>query len=169
MKIALVLAVVASLLQLVTGHSSAEGVAEHQPAKLAAMEAHYPAEGPGDLWLFGWVDEDAETVRMGVKLPGMLSWLVHGDTAAPVTGLRAFAPRGPAAGQCRLPVLPPDGGHRHGADRSLAWPGCSFCGAAGCSRRAGCCWVFVFAVLGPQLANQMGWMTAEVGRQPWIV
>jgi cytochrome bd-type quinol oxidase subunit 1 len=30
-------------------------------------------------------------------------------------------------------------------------------------------WVFVFAVLGPQAANQLGWITAEVGRQPWIV
>jgi cytochrome d ubiquinol oxidase subunit I len=30
-------------------------------------------------------------------------------------------------------------------------------------------WVFVFAVLGPQAANQLGWFTAEVGRQPWIV
>jgi cytochrome d ubiquinol oxidase subunit I len=30
-------------------------------------------------------------------------------------------------------------------------------------------WVFVLAVLGPQAANQLGWFTAEVGRQPWIV
>jgi len=30
-------------------------------------------------------------------------------------------------------------------------------------------WIFVFAVLGPQAANQLGWFTAEVGRQPWIV
>ena len=30
-------------------------------------------------------------------------------------------------------------------------------------------WIFVFAVLGPQIANQLGWITAEVGRQPWIV
>jgi cytochrome d ubiquinol oxidase subunit I len=30
-------------------------------------------------------------------------------------------------------------------------------------------WVLVFSVLGPQIANQLGWMSAEVGRQPWIV
>jgi cytochrome d ubiquinol oxidase subunit I len=30
-------------------------------------------------------------------------------------------------------------------------------------------WIFVFSVLGPQIANQVGWITAEVGRQPWIV
>ena len=30
-------------------------------------------------------------------------------------------------------------------------------------------WIFVFSVLGPQVANQLGWLSAEVGRQPWIV
>jgi len=30
-------------------------------------------------------------------------------------------------------------------------------------------WLFVISVLGPQVANQLGWFTAEVGRQPWIV
>jgi len=30
-------------------------------------------------------------------------------------------------------------------------------------------WIFIFSVLGPQIANQVGWITAEVGRQPWIV
>jgi cytochrome d ubiquinol oxidase subunit I len=30
-------------------------------------------------------------------------------------------------------------------------------------------WVFVFAVIGPYIANQAGWVAAEVGRQPWIV
>jgi cytochrome d ubiquinol oxidase subunit I len=30
-------------------------------------------------------------------------------------------------------------------------------------------WVFVWAVLLPQIANQVGWYTAEVGRQPWVV
>ena len=30
-------------------------------------------------------------------------------------------------------------------------------------------WIFVFSVLGPQIANQLGWISAEVGRQPWIV
>ena len=30
-------------------------------------------------------------------------------------------------------------------------------------------WIFVFSVLLPQIANQIGWITAEVGRQPWIV
>ena len=65
-KIALGVAIVFSLMQLVTGHSSAEGVAENQPAKLAAMEGHYDANGPADMYLFGWVNDDAQEVT-GLK------------------------------------------------------------------------------------------------------
>jgi cytochrome d ubiquinol oxidase subunit I len=90
-KIALSLAIVASVLQLITGHSSAEGVAENQPAKLAAYEAHFEASAPAALYVIGWVDEDAGRTY-GVQVPGMLSWLIHGDMNAPVTGLNAFAP-----------------------------------------------------------------------------
>ena len=55
------------------------GVAANQPAKMAAYEAHYNTE-PADLYLFGWVNEDQEKVQLGVKLPGMLSFLIHGDS-----------------------------------------------------------------------------------------
>lgn len=57
MQLALVLALVSSLGQLATGHTSAEGVGANQPAKLAAFEGHYEASAPADLYLFGWVDE----------------------------------------------------------------------------------------------------------------
>ncbi|HQG46998.1 MAG TPA: cytochrome ubiquinol oxidase subunit I, partial [bacterium] len=53
-RIALPVAVIASLLQLLTGHASASGVAQNQPAKLAAFEGHYPASAPADMFLFGW-------------------------------------------------------------------------------------------------------------------
>jgi len=42
-------------------------------------------------------------------------------------------------------------------------------GKGRCSRNAGCSGMLVLSVLGPQLANQLGWFAAEVGRQPWIV
>ena len=47
LRIGLVVALVASLLQLVTGHESAVGVGKNQPAKLAAFEGHLPDDGPG--------------------------------------------------------------------------------------------------------------------------
>ncbi|HDS00417.1 MAG TPA: cytochrome ubiquinol oxidase subunit I, partial [candidate division Zixibacteria bacterium] len=91
MKIGIVIALIASILQLVTGHSSANMVAEHQPAKLAAMEAHYPESAPAGLYLFGWVDEGEEKVT-GIEIPGLLSFLISWDPAEPVTGLNAFEP-----------------------------------------------------------------------------
>src|SRR6266536_2620105 len=91
-KIALSFAALASVLQLLTGHASAKVVARHQPAKLAAMEAHYPAAAPAGLYLIGWVKNGQQQVT-GVQVPGLLSWLVHGDARAPVAGLNAFKER----------------------------------------------------------------------------
>ncbi len=167
MKIALVVAAVASLGQLATGHSSAQTVAVHQPAKLAAFEGHYPAKAPADMVLVGWVDEEKGTVH-GIKLPGMLSWLIHFDRGKPVTGLNHFPHRDRppvqsvfqayhlmvaiGMGLIALSLL----------GLLLWWRGRLF-------RTRWLLWCFVPAVLGPQIANQVGWFAAEVGRQPWIV
>jgi cytochrome d ubiquinol oxidase subunit I len=167
MKIALVVAVVASLGQLATGHRSAVGVARNQPAKLAAMQGHFDTRPQAPLHLFGWVDEAAGTVR-GPSVPGALSLLVHGDAEAPVIGLAEFPPedRPPVQltfqsyhlmvalgmGLIALSLL----------GLWLWWRGTLF-------ESRGALWLFVFAVLGPQAANQLGWVAAEVGRQPWIV
>ena len=55
-KIALVVATIFSLAQLLAGDKSAEGVAKNQPAKLAAMEAHYDSSAVADMYLLGWVN-----------------------------------------------------------------------------------------------------------------
>ena len=69
MRIGIIIALVASLLQLTTGHVSADGIAKHQPAKFAAMEGHFPAHAPADLTIFGWVNMEKETVS-GLTIPG---------------------------------------------------------------------------------------------------
>jgi cytochrome d ubiquinol oxidase subunit I len=71
---------IASLLSLVSGHESAAGVAKNQPAKLAAFEGLYETTPHAPLLLFGWVDEKTETAH-GPAIPGLLSYLVHGDAA----------------------------------------------------------------------------------------
>lgn len=165
-KIALVLAVVASLLQLVSGHSSAVGVAANQPAKLAAYEGHF-ASGPAPLYIAGWVDEDVRQTR-GIALPGLMSWLVSGDAGAPITGLDAFSETD------RPPVnLVFQAFHLMVAIGVLliviALTGAFYAWRGKLWERRWLLWIFVFSVLGPQIANQMGWLSAEVGRQPWIV
>ncbi len=167
MKIGLVVAVVSSLGQLVTGHTSAQTVAKHQPAKLAAFEGHYPARAPGDMVLVGWVDEERRTVR-GIRLPGMLSYLIHLDRDAPITGLDHFSKRD------RPPVQAVFQAYHVMVAVGMGLIGLSLLGVLLWWRRKlfgsrWLLWGFVPAVIGPQLATQAGWFAAEVGRQPWMV
>ena len=167
MRIGLVVALTASLGSLVSGDVSARIVARYQPAKLAAMEGLFPASGPAGLSLFGWVGT-SEADSLTVRVPGMLSFILTGDPSAPVQGLEAFPPAD------RPPVQPVfQTFHAMVGIGTLLialsllgivlwWRGMLF-------DMRWLLWCFVFAVLGPAVANQLGWFTAEVGRQPWIV
>lgn len=167
MKIGLTVAVVASLGSLVTGDLSGRVVARYQPAKLAAMEGHFPASAPAGMYLFGWVSEADQRVT-GIGVPGMLSFLVHGDTTTPVTGLTAFPP------QDRPPVNPVFQAFHAMVGIGMLLIGLAVLGVflwwrGKLFETRWLLWIYVFAVLLPQMANQLGWFTAEVGRQPWIV
>ena len=166
-KIALVVAVFASVMQLVTGHSSAITVSQTQPAKLAAFEGHYPASAPAGLYLFGWVDEEKEEVT-GLQIPGLFSYLVHGKTDQPITGLKAFPP------EDRPPVNLVFQSYHLMVGIGMLLILLSFLGLYGWWRKSlfenrRLLYAFVIAVFLPQIANQLGWFSAEVGRQPWIV
>ena len=165
-KVGLALILAVGLFQLFTGHGSAEGVAKNQPAKLAAFEGHF-ATGPAPLYLAGWVDTK-NNVTYGVAVPGMLSWLVHGDATAPVTGLNEFKPedRPPANFVFQTYHIMIAIGF---ALIGLSLLGVFFWWRGVLFEKRWFLWLLVFAVLGPQIANQVGWWSAEVGRQPWIV
>lgn len=167
-KIALVVATVFSLGQLFTGHRSADGVAKNQPAKLAALEGHFEASAPADMYILGWVDKDKQEV-IGLKVPGGLSFLLEYDFDAPVTGLNAF-PEDERPSQVNAVF---QFYHIMVAigmvlifltlyATFLWWRGKLF-------NKKWLLWIFVFAVFLPQIANQVGWFAAEMGRQPWVV
>lgn len=167
-RIALGVATVAALGQLASGHSSAEGVAHNQPAKLAAMEGHFEAEAPADLYVFGWVDKETQSVT-GLGVPGGLSLLVHQDRQAPVTGLNAFpeADRPSAVNAIfQLYHLMIAIGM---ALIGLTLLACWFWFRGTLFHQRWLLRIFVIAVLLPNVANQVGWFTAEMGRQPWVV
>lgn len=167
-KIALVIAAIASLFQLFTGHNSAVGVSKNQPAKLAAMEAVFDDQTNAPLYLFGWVNEDKQEVNFGIALPGMLSYLIGFDTETKITGLNSFKKedRPPVNIVFQSYHLMVAIGFTLIAISLLGvffwWRGTLF-------KQKWLLWIFVFSVLLPQIANQIGWITAEVGRQPWIV
>ncbi|HYE96486.1 MAG TPA: cytochrome ubiquinol oxidase subunit I [Rubricoccaceae bacterium] len=165
-KGALVLATVSSLAALFTGHLSADVVAEHQPPKLAAFEGHFET-GPATLFLFGIPDPEAGRTA-GLDLPGGLSFLTHFDFTAPVVGLndvpRENWPNVALVFQTYHAMVAL-GVFFIGITLLacfLWWRGTLF-------RHRWLLWVFVFAVLGAYAANQLGWVSAEAGRQPWIV
>jgi len=167
-KIALGVATVFSLAQLFAGHRSAEGVAVNQPAKLAALEGHFDSLAAADAYLFGWVDKEKQEVA-GIGLPGGLSFLLHNDFEAPVRGLNSFPEdERPTALNAIFQFY-----HLMVAigmalialtlfASFMWWRGTLF-------EKRWLLWVFVFAVLLPNIANQVGWFAAEMGRQPWVV
>lgn len=168
LRVGLGVALVASVLQVVSGHHSAVGVAGQQPAKLAAFEGHYETGPRAPLYLWGWVDGDAERVRGGVAVPGMLSVLVGGSAEAPVRGLREFKV------EDRPPVNAVFQSYHLMVAVGLGLMTIASAGCVGLARgwlpdRRWVLWVLVGAVVGPQVANQCGWAAAELGRQPWIV
>ncbi len=168
MKTALVLAALASVLQLVTGSESAKVVAAYQPAKLAAIEGHYDSSAPAEIYLFGWPDDAAQKVRFGVGIPGGLSWLLDGDASRPVTGLSSFQ------ADKRPPVnIVFQAYHLMVAIGmgliGLSWLGLWFWRRGTLFTHRWYLKLLVPSVLGPQAANQLGWLAAEVGRQPYIV
>ena len=167
-KIALVAATVFSLMQLFAGHQSADVVYKHQPAKLAALEGHYDSMSRADMYLFGYVNNEKQKVT-GIKIPGGLSFLTQGDFNKPVKGLNAFKSTDRptqvnsifqfyhmmiAVGMFLIALTL--------YASWLAWKKKLF-------EKRWLMWVFVWAVLLPQIGNQAGWFAAEMGRQPWVV
>ncbi|HVO23427.1 MAG TPA: cytochrome ubiquinol oxidase subunit I [Candidatus Margulisiibacteriota bacterium] len=128
LKIGLVGAVVACLLQMVAADSTARGVARNQPTKLAALEGLGQSQQEAPLGIAGWVgwQRDAAGRIVGVEsttlhIPGLLSVLVSGDFLHPVTatatevkGLAQLPPddflrrRHPGASAEELAKLRPD-------------------------------------------------------------
>jgi cytochrome d ubiquinol oxidase subunit I len=167
-KITLVVATIFSLTQLLSGHSSADGVAVNQPAKLAAMEGHFKKNSPADLYLLGWVDKEKQTVT-GLGIPGGLSFLVHQDFQAPIKGLNDF-PVEDRPSQINAVfqfyhIMIAIGMALIGLTlyaSFLWWRGKLF-------EAKWLMWIFSFSVILPQIANQVGWFAAEMGRQPWVV
>jgi cytochrome d ubiquinol oxidase subunit I len=167
LTLAMALATVTTLLQPLSGDLSAKNVAEYQPAKLAAMEAHYETARGVPLLVGGIPDAATGEVRWALRIPKMLSFLAHGDPDAEVRGLNEFPP------DERPNVL-----ITHLAFQVMV--GCGFA-LIGLGlwywwtrwRRPeeGRALLWAVAAGSPLgfLALQAGWIVTEVGRQPWVV
>ncbi len=167
--IAAVVGLLASLAAAWSGDVHGRQVARTQPVKLAAMEAIFETRNePTPLYVFGIPDAEARKVQMGLAIPGGVSFLVHHDFKTPVPGLDKV-PRSdwpPVALTFTSFRLMVGMGFLFVALTAIGaffrWRGTLF-------EKRWLLWVFVLAVPLPYIANQLGWIAAEVGRQPWVV
>jgi cytochrome d ubiquinol oxidase subunit I len=167
LKIGLVVALAASLLQAFSGHLSGQDVAKNQPAKLAAFEGLYQTTAHAPLTVIGWVDEKNQQTH-GIQIPGMLSYISTYHMTSTITGLDQIPV------QDRPPVTASFMFFHGMVGIGFALIGISALGFlyfkhGSLHERRWLLWLMVFSILGPEIANQLGWFAAEVGRQPWIV
>ncbi len=168
-KISLIYAAVSSCIMLASGHFQAIGVSENQPAKLAAFEGHFITGTTGTpMYLWGIPDSKEEKVKYGIAIPYMLSLLVHFNPNIPVKGLDQIKP------EDRPPVFIPFESYHLMVALGMIFIGSSLLGILLLWRgvlfeQRWLLWIYVFEVLGAYAANQSGWISAEQGRQPWVV
>jgi cytochrome bd ubiquinol oxidase subunit I len=167
MKIGLILALVVLILQLISGDSTSRGVAFNQPEKLAAMEGIFETKPHTPITVLGWVDAKAQKVR-GIQIPSFLSYLIYRDASHPVKGFDQIPPEERPPIQIVFQTF-------HAM--VMCWAlmflltllGLIYWRIGKFEKAKWLQWGLVFSVFLPQIANQVGWMTAEIGRQPWIV
>jgi len=172
LTIGIILFAITPLIQLVTGHAHAVEVIAKQPEKAAALEGHWDTSGGVPLYAGGWVDEKNQKTY-GLYIPKFLSFLNNWDWNSKIRGLHDF-PRenwppvnfifqtyhlmvaiglfSIGAGLLGLYLLMRK--QLFNADLMLTkW------------------YLFAlpFLIPLPHIAHETGWISAEVGRQPWII
>ncbi|WP_165042810.1 cytochrome ubiquinol oxidase subunit I [Adlercreutzia sp. ZJ138] len=176
MKIGAVVGIVASCTMIFAAHASAVLVWEEQPTKMAMMEGMYEDEVP-PLYAFGWVDENGEKVLAPFAIPGGTSFLATGTFDTEYQGLNSLAETEKYGdiNPSELPVnLVFQSYHlmvaMYGAIMLVIILALVFTLRGG--KIASMKWLQRLIVIGPLfpfIAIQTGWITAEVGRQPWVV
>ena len=160
---------VASLLVAITGDRQAKMVARYQPVALAAMEGHFESGPRAGLILIGQPNVAERRLDNPVVIPWVLSFLAFGTFHADVPGLDAFPPD----------VWPDNIELLYYAFHIMAGLGTILTAIAliavlldwwgRLEQNRPLLWILMLAFPLPYIANTTGWITAELGRQPWLV
>jgi len=169
LRLSLIFGLVVSLLELFPfGHEHAVQVAQTQPEKMASFEGLIEGQTNAPMVMFGIPSENPPELRAKIEVPGFLSWLAHGDTDVYVQGLNDFPPD-------EVPPFIITFVSFH----SMVGLGSYFIGVMMLGlfllyRKK--LWdqrlflkLLVFSMPLPIVACELGWISAEVGRQPWVV
>ena len=150
-----------------SGDIQGKVVSELQPAKLAAMESHWETTKNAPFYLAVVPDEANETNSVeAIGIPGVLSFMAHGNFSQEVTGLNAF-PK-----EDIPPVLLPFLSFRFMVALGAVFillSGWAWLKRRNLAESPLLARLLIWTIPLPYLAIMAGWMVAEVGRQPWIV
>jgi len=152
-----------------TGDGQGQMIAKHQPITLAAMEGHFETGPAAPMAILGQPDVNAGRLDNPLTVPGMLSMMTYKRWGAEVRGLNSY-PRDQwpdqipllfysfhimvGLGTLFIAIM--------GFAAFLLWRGVLF-------RFRPMLWVHMLLLPFPYIANTAGWMTAELGRQPWLI
>lgn len=167
LQLGMVLGAISAILQPLSGDRVAKLVNSTQPAKLAAMEAHFHTEAGAPILVGGIPDAATGTVRFGLHIPKGLSFLATGDPDATIRGLHDFpVDERPNVMLCHLSFQV-----MVGAGFALMALGALFF-VVRRLKKSTPRWLLVFVALAAPLgflALEAGWIVTEAGRQPWII
>ncbi len=166
-KVALIVGLVFSFFEVVEGHMHGADLAHTQPAKLAALDAHWETSAPAPLYLFALPDDKNERniVEIG-KIPWGLSLMAHHDFSSEVKGLKEFPP------DERPPVAVVYFAFKIMVALGFYFALITLVGVFLRNRLQENRWFLFIMLLSlplPYLTVLLGWIVAEMGRQPWIV
>lgn len=161
---------VASLLvAMPTGHHQGRLVAAHQPIALAAMEGRFQGGPRAEINLIGQPDVAGHKLDNPIRVPGVLSYIAYGDFSSDVRGLDDFP----------SDLWPTNIELLYYAFHIMVGLGTLLLALMGLAllllalkrleRTRAVLWLLIFAFPFPYIANTAGWMTAELGRQPWLI
>jgi cytochrome d ubiquinol oxidase subunit I len=176
-QMAIVYAIIGTVLVILVGHSQTQFMAKNQPMKLAAAEALWNSENPASFSLLTIGNEPERRDVLAIRVPGALSFLAHNRFEGEVKGINQLQTEfegiyGP--GNYVPPVAINYWSFRLMVGAGFVMLLLALYGLYLVLRDmyANKTWylrVLLWAIALPYIANTTGWLFAEVGRQPWIV
>jgi cytochrome d ubiquinol oxidase subunit I len=170
LRVGVIAGLIFSLVQIFpTGDLHGKYMARHQPVTTAAMEGLFKTEAGAPMVILGQPDEEHERIDNPLIVNKVLSFLIYGTTTAEVRGLNEF-PR--SDWPTNIPLL-------YYSYHIMAGLGTIFVAVMVVAafllwrrrlyQSRWMLWIIMLCLPFPYIANTAGWMTAEIGRQPWLV
>ena len=171
LNIAIIFGLVASLMALFpTGHQHTAQVARTQPEKLAAMEGLIRGQANAPLTIFGIPNENPRSLKYAVAIPGLLSWLAADEFDAFIPGLEDLEEAGHPTPPFAITFI---------SFHTMVALGFFFIALTAIGtillvrknlhKTRWFLKTLLWSVPLPIIASELGWIVAEVGRQPWVV